>query len=164
MLQFHHHLLFVIALSLTVSKFAPSHVPSEPSTSSPVLSHFIRPSNKWFAMTEPSTEEFSAGSIVIGSDAKFTVRLKSPSLEAVFSASADVLFLLSLAALLSLPQPASMEKRKLQLIQLIPISFHSTLLYKFIDKTGLPCITQFQLLPQKSENSLKQDNGSILLL
>ena len=42
--------------------------------------------------------------------------------------------------------------------------FDNNNFYKFIDKTGLPCITQFQLLPPKSESCLKQDNGSILLL
>ena len=71
----------------------------------------------------PSTELFSAGSIVIGSEARFTVMLKSPSL-AVSSVAASSLVsssaassavsyvlaaLSSFAVVLLFPQPANID-------------------------------------------------------
>ena len=74
-------------------------------------------------MMPPSTELFSAGSIVIGSEARFTVMLKSPSLavssvaasslvssSAASSAVPSVLAALSsFAVVLLFPQPANID-------------------------------------------------------
>ena len=105
-------------------------------------------------------EEFRAGSIVIGSDAKFTVMLKPSLLEVVFSASADVL-LLSLDALLSLPQPASMEKAKAATNTTDTNLFFIVLSFKsFIDKQVSLCYPISKSLTCKNESRLTGGKSS----